>query len=84
MEGFTIKRICIEREFKTLNLKISGKVYQITFKIAFIKVNNEIKILNVKPEYEDLKKISKESGLSLKKLMILCQPKITELYKLNI
>ena len=78
------KRICIERDFKSLNLKISGKIYPITFKIAFIKVNNEIKILNVKPEYEDLKKISEESGLSLKKIMILCQPIITDLYKLGI
>ncbi|MFX0011013.1 MAG: nickel pincer cofactor biosynthesis protein LarC [Candidatus Hermodarchaeota archaeon] len=78
------KRICIERDFKTLDLKIIDKEYPITFKIAYIKVNNEIKILNVKPEYEDLKKVSKESGLSLKKIMILCQLKITELYKLNI
>jgi uncharacterized protein (TIGR00299 family) protein len=78
------KRTCIEREFKTLNLKIGGKLYPIRFKIGFVKVNNESKILNVKPEYEDLNKISKESGLSLKKLIILCQPKIIDLYKLNI
>jgi uncharacterized protein (TIGR00299 family) protein len=75
------KRICVDRKFKTLNLEISNKTYQISFKIAFIRLKNEVKILNVKPEYEDLNKISEKTGLTIKQIMMYCQSLITELYK---
>lgn len=74
------KRICVERKLETLNLEINQHMFQITFKIAFIRVKNEVKILNVKPEYEDLNKISKKTGLTVKEIMIHCQSLIKNLY----
>jgi uncharacterized protein (TIGR00299 family) protein len=74
------KRICVERKFETVNLEINQKMFQIKFKIAFIRVKNKVKILNVKPEYEDLNKISKKTGLTVKQIMIHCQSLIKNLY----
>ena len=41
-----------------------GKEYEITFKIGY--VNGEV--ISSRPEYEDLKKVAKDSGLSLRKV----------------
>ena len=39
-------------------------------------MNDEINVINVKPEFEDLKRISKESTLSIKEILFYCQSEI--------
>jgi len=53
-----------KREFETKSYEINGKTYEVTFKIGY--VNGEV--ISKRPEYEDLKKIAKDSGLALMKV----------------
>lgn len=53
-----------KREFVKKTFNIEGKDYEVTFKIGY--VNGEI--ISKRPEYEDLKRIAKESGLALRKV----------------
>jgi hypothetical protein len=59
-----IHRGMAEKEFVKKTFEIEGKEYEVTFKIGY--VNGEI--ISKRPEYEDLKKIAIESGLSLRKV----------------
>ena len=53
-----------KREFIKKEYEISGKTYEVTFKIGY--VNGEM--ISSRPEYEDLKRIAKDSGLALKEI----------------
>ena len=53
-----------KREFIKREYDINGKTYEVTFKIGY--VNGEI--ISSRPEYEDLKKIAKDSELPLRKV----------------
>lgn len=53
-----------KREFETKTFNIEGKDYDVTFKMGY--VNGEI--ISRRPEYEDLKKIAKDTGLALRKV----------------
>lgn len=64
----TITRICIERKIEKKKIKIKNKMYELRYKISFIESENGKKIVNIKPEYEDLKIISEESGISINKI----------------
>ncbi|EHP89641.1 nickel pincer cofactor biosynthesis protein LarC [Methanotorris formicicus] len=57
---FNIERITADREFKTI------KLFDEDVRIKFGKIDNEI--ISEKPEFEDLKKISKKYGIPLKDL----------------
>lgn len=57
-----IHRGIAKREFEKETFNIKGKDYEVTFKIGY--VNGEI--ISKRPEYEDLKRIAKDSGLALK------------------
>ena len=59
-----IHRGLSKREFVKKSYEIEGKSYEVTFKIGY--VNGEV--ISERPEYEDLKKIASESGLSLRKV----------------
>jgi len=73
---YTIKRICVDRKFEKSKIDINSKTYELNFKISYIKMNDEINVINVKPEFEDLKRISKESTLSIKEILFYCQSEI--------
>jgi uncharacterized protein (TIGR00299 family) protein len=73
---YTIKRVCVDRKFKKSKIDINSKTYELNFKISYIKMNDEINVINVKPEFEDLKRISKESNLSIKEILFYCQSEI--------
>ena len=51
-----------KREFETKTFNISGKDYDVTFKIGY--VNGQV--ISRRPEYEDLKKIAEDTGLALR------------------
>lgn len=59
-----IHRGLAKREFVKRTFEIEGKDYEVTFKIGY--VNDEI--ISERPEYEDLKRIAKETGLPLRKV----------------
>ena len=59
-----IHRGIAKREFVKKIFTINGKDYEVTFKIGY--VNGEI--ISKRAEFEDLKKIAKDSGLSLRKI----------------
>ncbi len=73
---YTIKRVCVDRKFKKSKIDINSKTYELNFKISYVKMNDEINVINVKPEFEDLKRISKESTLSIKEILFYCQSEI--------
>ena len=60
----TMHRGIAKREFKKETFTINGKDYEVTFKIGY--VNGEI--ISKRPEYEDLKKIAQDSGISLREI----------------
>ncbi|MHA2280350.1 MAG: nickel pincer cofactor biosynthesis protein LarC [Promethearchaeota archaeon] len=70
---YTMNRVCIERTQEKRSVEINGKSYVVTFKISFIKFLNDKDIVNIKPEYEDLKKISEDSGIPVRKIQMILQ-----------
>ena len=64
-----IHRGITKREFVKKTFNIEGKNYEVTFKIAYI--NDEI--ISKRPEYEDLKKIAKDTGLALRDIKEMVQ-----------
>ena len=75
----TIKRICVDRKIIKTNIEVNNNKYDLQYKIAYIDTNDMKKIVNIKPEYEDLKKISKISGVSLKDIQTIAQIKLKDL-----
>ena len=75
----TIKRVCVEREFDDRSIEINGKTYNLRYKISYIDSDSGRKIVNIKPEYNDLKKISEESGFNVKEILFIAQEKIQDI-----
>jgi len=78
---YTVKRVCVDRNFEKSKIDINSKTYELNFKISYVKMNDEINVINVKPEFEDLKRISKESTLSIKEILFYCQSEIKKHYE---
>ena len=53
-----------KREFEKKIVNVNGKYYEVTFKIGYVNG----KIISKRPEYEDLKKIARESGMALREV----------------
>ena len=51
-----------KREFEVETFTINGKDYDVTFKTGYVAG----KVISRRPEYEDLKRIAKDSGLALR------------------
>lgn len=75
-----INRICINRKIEKRRIKINDTTYEIDYKIAFIESDKGLEIVNIKPEYEDLKNISGDTGLTLKKIQLLVNAEIKNIY----
>ncbi|MFX1395330.1 MAG: nickel pincer cofactor biosynthesis protein LarC [Promethearchaeota archaeon] len=75
----TINRVCVARITENINIEINGKNYDLIYKISYTDTKNKKRIVNIKPEYENLKKISNESGLSLKEILFFAQTKIQQI-----
>ena len=67
-----MNRIALFRNIITMPISVKNKTYNVRVKIVKDPYN---KIINVKPEYDDLKKIAEASGMSLRKVMnyAICQ-----------
>ena len=64
-----IHRGISKREFVKKTYSINNNDYEVTFKVAYI--NDEI--ISDRPEYEDLKKIAQDTGLSLREVKEMIQ-----------
>ena len=74
-----MQRVCVERFLKRESIEIEKEEYRITFKISFYKSSHEYRIINIKPEFEDLKKISEKTGLPVKTIEFYAQEKLVTL-----
>jgi uncharacterized protein (DUF111 family) len=72
-------RVCINRRIESRTIEINGKEYEINYKISFIESEKGLEIINIKPEYEDLKRISEETGLTVKKIKIFADAKLKQI-----
>jgi uncharacterized protein (DUF111 family) len=75
-----INRVCVDRKIEKKSIEINEKFYDISYKISFIKTNKGLEIVNIKPEYEDLKKLSKDTGLTINKVQLIANTEIKEIY----
>jgi len=75
---YTINRIGVERKIEKFQFQLEDKYYEIKYKISYINKESGKKIINIKPEYEDLKNISQHSGYPVKKLEFIIQSKLFE------
>ncbi|MBY9007947.1 MAG: nickel pincer cofactor biosynthesis protein LarC [Candidatus Lokiarchaeota archaeon] len=80
---YDVNRICIERKISTLEINIDNKNYSVHYKLSYYMVENEKKIVNIKPEYNDLREISKETGYTIRKLQSLIQIKLHKILNSN-
>lgn len=75
----TIKRVCIDRKIEKQIIEINGKNFELNFKISYIESEKGREIVNIKPEYEDLKRISELSGLTIKKLQAIAKSQVKQI-----
>ncbi|MBD3211319.1 MAG: nickel pincer cofactor biosynthesis protein LarC [Candidatus Lokiarchaeota archaeon] len=75
-----IDRICVEREIRKKDIKIDGESHTIRYKASYVMKNDDKIIINVKPEYEDLKALRKKTHYSIKELQMMILPKLYEIY----
>ena len=75
----TIDRVCVERKIESKNVEINGKEYELKYKISYIDSDIGQKVVKIKPEYNDLRKISEQTGLSIKKVQIIAQSQIQDI-----
>ncbi len=78
-----VERVCIDRQNKQHKIEIDDKNYELNYKISFIEIEGKKKIINIKPEFEDLKRISEISGFPIKKVQFFALSELKELYKNN-
>ena len=75
-----MNRVCVDRTIEKHIIEINKKDYSVNFKVSYIELENSKEIVNVKPEFEDIKKISEESGISVRKIQFIIQAKIKQLF----
>lgn len=77
---YTINRVCVDRTIEKRDIEIEGKIFEVNFKISYIESVNGREIVNIKPEYEDLKKISEISNIPLRKVQSIIQTQINKFF----
>jgi len=75
-----INRVCVNRKIKRQSIDINEKTYTLDYKISFIESDKGLEIVNIKPEYEDLKIISEDTGLTIKQVQLIAQEKLKQIY----
>jgi len=59
------QRVTLSREVQSVSVQISGKAFEVRVKVARDSIGN---IVRVKPEFDDIRKIAKEVGLSARRV----------------
>jgi hypothetical protein len=78
---YSSKRVCVARKLVNEKIEINDKWYKLNFKISFIKNGEKTEVINVKPEFEDLSAISKETSLTVKEILYYCHNVIEKLFR---
>ena len=61
-------------------IEIEGKRFDVNFKISYIASEKGKEIVNIKPEFEDIKKISEDLGITIKKVEFIAQAHLEQLF----
>jgi hypothetical protein len=80
---YTTKRVCVDRKLEKSTIEINHKNYELHFKISYIQMHDGIKVINVKPEFEDLKRISKQTRLPIKEILFYYQSEMEKHFGKN-
>ena len=64
-----------------VDIEIEEKRYDIQYKISFIDEDKGKRIVNIKPEYENLKNISQSLGVPVKVIIFYAQAEIKKIYE---
>lgn len=75
------KRVCIDREIETVKIVLDQENFEINYKISYFINKKGKQIVNIKPEYEDLRNISAATGYSIKELLVMTASELTKLYR---
>ncbi|TFF97015.1 MAG: nickel pincer cofactor biosynthesis protein LarC [Promethearchaeota archaeon] len=78
---YTIDRICIDREMLEKTVDVKGKEYLVHFKLSYYILADKKTIVNAKPEYDDLRRIREDTGLSIRKITQIIQPTLENVIK---
>ncbi len=62
---YTVDRICVERQIKVTQINIDQAIYPIRYKLSYIIIEGEKKIVNIKPEYDDLRNLRDKTKYSV-------------------
>ena len=77
-----VERICVARKNKKIEIEIENKTYELNYKISYIELEDaKNKIINIKPEFEDLKNISTQTGISVKNIQFLARSQLERVIK---
>ncbi len=74
----TIERACVERKMEMKTIEINGVSYQLRYKLSFIETSAGKKIINMKPEFEDLREISEKSRIPVNKLLLIINRQLND------
>lgn len=80
---YTTKRVCVNRKFEKTMIEIKNEKYELKLKISYFQLGELTKIINVKPEFEDLKRISKLTDLPVKEVLFYSQSEIQKHFREN-
>jgi uncharacterized protein (TIGR00299 family) protein len=75
-----VNRVCVERILEKRIIEIEGKRFDVNFKISYIASEKGKEIVNIKPEFEDIRKISEELGIAIKKVEFFAQSHLEQLF----
>ncbi|MHA2121198.1 MAG: nickel pincer cofactor biosynthesis protein LarC [Promethearchaeota archaeon] len=75
---YTVNRVCVERDIDKRTIEISGEKFKVNFKISYFMSEKGREIVNIKPEYEDVKRISEQMGIPVRKIMLLVLSQIKQ------
>ncbi len=76
----SINRVCVDRILEKRRIEIEGKIFEVNFKISFISSDRGKEIVNIKPEFEDIKKISENLGIPFKNVEFVAQAHLEQLF----
>jgi len=76
----TINRVCVDRIMEQRTIEIEGRRFDVNFKISYIASDKGKEVVNIKPEFEDIKKISEDLGITIKKIEFIAQAHLEQLF----
>jgi len=73
-----INRVCIDRMIDKQIIEINKQRFELSYKISYIESEKGKQLVNIKPEYEDLNRISEALGMPLRKIQLIVQTQLKQ------